>query len=66
MKNKINKWIKEYIIQEFTGDGYGWEDSTAESTIKESRARLKEYRENSICPSRLITRRIINSEWKGE
>lgn len=63
MKKKINKWIKEYIIQGYYG--HGWEDDTAESSIKEARARLKEYRQNSNYPSRPITRRVINPEWKG-
>lgn len=35
-----------YIIQQYTGSRYGWEDVFQEDDIKEARERLKEYREN--------------------
>lgn len=61
MKTKINKWTKEFIIQEHTY--YGWEDSTAEETYTEARAQLKIYRENCQSATRLIIRRVLNPEW---
>ena len=47
----------EYIIQ---GDyGQGWEDVTAESTRKECKERLKEYRQNEPMYShRMIVKRV--------
>lgn len=62
---RINKWIKEYVIQEYTGYGRGgWEDSTTEENIKDARVNLKLYRENSPIPSRLIIRNVINPQWE--
>ena len=61
---RVNKWLKEYIIQEYTGALYGWEDSTTEETIKAAREQLKLYRKNAGVPVRLITRRVLNPEWK--
>jgi hypothetical protein len=49
----------EYIVQGNYNCGYGWEDVTAESTRKEAKERLKEYRENEPqYPHRLIKRRV--------
>lgn len=62
---KINKWVKEYVIQEYTGYGHkGWEDSTTEENMKDARVNLRLYRENSRCASRLIIRKVINPEWE--
>lgn len=47
----------EYIIQGHYGQG--WEDETIESTYKEAKARVKEYRENMPeYPHRIIKRRV--------
>jgi len=47
-----------FIIQQYTGSQYGWEDVHAEDTRKAARERLKEYRQNQPeYPARLITRR---------
>lgn len=54
------KWIKEYVIQEYTGAPYGWEDSTTEETRQAAREQLKLYRENAGVPVRLIIRRVLN------
>jgi len=43
--------------------GYGWEDVTAEESLKEGNARLKEYQENEPMTAHRIIRRgefIIN------
>ena len=61
MKTKINKWTKEFIIQEHTS--CGWEDSTCEETYKEARTQLKIYRDNCQSATRLIIRRVLNPEW---
>lgn len=63
MKKRINKWLKEYVVQGNYGYGHGWEDVTAEETYREARQRLKEYRENSPGAHRLITRRVINPDY---
>jgi hypothetical protein len=61
---KIKKWIKEYVIQEFTGYGRGgWEDSTTEESPKDAREQMKCYR-NAGVTARLIVRRVINPEWE--
>lgn len=36
----------EYIIQQYTGSRFGWEDVCSETDRKEAQARLREYREN--------------------
>jgi hypothetical protein len=48
----------EYEIQGHYGPQYGWECVTTEDTLKEARARLKEYRENEPYPFRLVKRRV--------
>lgn len=46
----------EWTIQ---GDyGHGWEDECSEDDRAEARQRLREYRENSPYPSRLVKRRV--------
>ena len=37
----------EYTILANYGYGHGWEEETAENTIREARQRLKEYRQNA-------------------
>jgi len=47
-----------YVVQGNYGYGHGWEDVTAEDSLKQIRERLKEYRENEPgIPFRTITRR---------
>lgn len=62
MTKRINKWTKEYVIQEYTE--LGWEDSTSELNMKDLRVQMKLYRENAGVPVRWITRRVINPEWQ--
>ena len=45
-----------WVVQSWTGQQYGWEDETAEESRAEGKERLKEYRENSPMPSRLVRR----------
>lgn len=46
-----------YVIQQYTGARYGWEDVCSENDPKEARERLKEYRENQPeYPTRMIKR----------
>lgn len=35
-----------WSIQQYTGSGYGWEEVSANETLKEAREALKEYRAN--------------------
>jgi hypothetical protein len=47
-----------YVIQQYTGPQYGWEDVDQQETYKEAKRSLKEYRENQPeYPVRLKTRR---------
>jgi hypothetical protein len=49
----------EYIVQGNYHSGDDWEDVTSETTRKEAKERLKEYRENEPRYShRLIKRRV--------
>ena len=60
---RIPKYINEYVIQE--NWGYGWDDSTSESTRRDGLKQLKCYRENSYgrFSARMVTRKIVNPEW---
>lgn len=61
-----NKYVYLYVIQVFSGKGYGWEDlSAAEQTPKgfrEVKEDIKLYRENQPGTYRLIKRRELNQE----
>lgn len=62
---RINKWLKEYVVQGNYGYSHGWEDVTASETYKEAKDDLKAYRENSSGAHRLITRRVLNPEYQA-
>lgn len=62
---RINKWLKEYVVQGNYGYGHGWEDVAASETYKEAKDDLKAYRENSPGVHRLITRRVLNPEYQA-
>lgn len=50
------------VVQGNYGYGHGWEDLTAETSIPECKARLREYRENEPgTPFRRINRRVPRS-----
>lgn len=53
---KARKTRDEWTIQ--GNYGQGWEDECAEDSRDEARQRLREYRENSPYPSRMVKRRI--------
>jgi hypothetical protein len=59
MKN--NKYIYGYEIQ--GNYGQGWECECYEETFKEARQRIKEYRENSPYPVRMVDKRIKNPNY---
>lgn len=64
MAKRINKYLYLWVVQGLYHTN--WEDVTAEETYSEGRQRLKEYRENE--PQylhRIIQRRELNPEWKG-
>jgi hypothetical protein len=51
--------VPEYVVQGNHGFGHGWEDETTETSHREARARLREYRENAPSGSyRIVTRRV--------
>lgn len=53
------KTVDEYRIFSNYGYGDGWEESTTESTYKEGKERLKEYRTNEPNYShKLICKRV--------
>ncbi len=54
----MNKYSYIMVLQGRYGQG--WEDLTAETTYREIRARLKEYRENEGGSYRIINRRELN------
>ena len=55
------KFITAFIIQ--GNYGQGWEDETEESNIKDAKAQLRTYRENSQYPCRLVRRKVENPEY---
>ncbi len=55
------KFITAFIIQ--GNYGQGWEDETEEATLREAKAQLKAYRENSQYPSRLVRRKVENPDY---
>lgn len=55
-----NKYIYLHVIQGHYPGGNGWEDEAASESIREARADLRAYRENSPYPSRMISRREPN------
>lgn len=55
---KKNKYIYGYEIQ--GNYGQGWEGESFETALSEAKQRLKEYRENSPYPSRLVCKRYLN------
>ena len=59
MADYIRNTRDEYDIQGNYGGGHGFECVTSESTRKEARERLKEYRENEKgVPFRIVKRRV--------
>ena len=57
---RINKYVYGFKIQGHYGQG--WEDECFEDTLKEAHQRLKEYRENSPYPSRMVRSREPNPQ----
>lgn len=46
MTKYVRKTRDVWVIQQYTGGQYGWEDVSAYDTWKEAREDLKAYREN--------------------
>lgn len=57
---RVNKWLYEIIVQEWTG--YEWEDACAESSLKDARATKKDYQRNGF-QARIINRRTPNPDY---
>jgi hypothetical protein len=55
-----NKYVYLWVLQGLYTGGHGWEDLTAETSHKEIRKRLKEYRDNEGGRYRIIYRREKN------
>lgn len=57
---RVNKWLYEIIVQERTCNG--WEDSCAESTMKDAKDTCRDYTNNGV-PARIIHRRTLNPDY---
>ena len=58
---RLNKYINVYITQ--SNYGQGWEDESANIDYKKAKSELKDYRNKSPYPSRLITRRVLRTDY---
>jgi len=56
---KPTKYEYIFVLQGNYGYGDGWEDLTAEDTLREAKMRKKEYRENEGGNYRIINRRVL-------
>jgi hypothetical protein len=57
------KTTDEYQLHINYGFGHGWEHETSEETMKEARARQKEYRENCPqYPTKVVVKRVRKEE----
>jgi len=56
----------EYTVQGNYNYGDGWENLTSETTRKEAKERLKEYRENEPQYSHKLIKRRVRMEFKNE
>lgn len=55
----VRKTVDEWEIQGYYGSAYGWETANTETTLKDARRSIKEYRENEPEYSfRLVKRRV--------
>lgn len=57
---RVNKWLYEIIVQEWTCDG--WQDSCWEDSWKDARSTAKDYRNNGYS-ARIIQRRTPNPDY---
>lgn len=58
---KPAKYTYEYVVQGNYGV-HGWEDLTAEDSLKEAHAQRRVYDANDPAPHRVITRRVLNKQ----
>ena len=63
---RINKYLYLYVLQGYYVSGYGWEDLTQSESYKEIKSDYLSYRENEDYSHRIINRRELNPEYKGE
>jgi len=56
---KQTKYEYVFVLQGNYGYGDGWEDLTAEDTLRDAKQRKKEYRENEGGNYRIINRRVL-------
>lgn len=64
---RVGREKEIYVVQEYTGYGYGWEDvctysDTSSQSLREARQDVKDYRDNGY-QARVITRRIPNPDY---
>ena len=64
---RVGREKEVYVVQEYTGYGYGWEDvctysDTSLQSLREAKQDVKDYRDNGFS-ARVITRRIPNPDY---
>lgn len=62
MKNKINKWLYQYVVQ--GNYGYGWDDLVTHNNRIDALNDYKWYKQNEQYPHRIIKRRTLNKDYK--
>lgn len=55
------KFTTDFVIQ--CHYGQGWEDDTTEANLRDAKAQLKCYRENSPYPCRIVRRKVANLDY---
>lgn len=61
---KTAKFVRVFVIQGNYPGCHGWEDECCDTDRKAARQELRNYRENSPYPSRLITRRVPREKYE--
>lgn len=66
MAKRVNKYLYLWVVQGYYSDLYKWEDLCASESITEAMSDKKEYRlAEPQYPHRMIQRRELNPEWRG-
>ena len=64
---RVGREKEIYVVQEYTGYGYGWEDvctygDTSSQSLREAKQDVKDYIDNGYS-ARIITRRVPNPDY---
>lgn len=55
----VRKTVDTFVVLQYTGCGYGWEEVHTEDTRTEAKERLREYRDNQPeYPVKLVKKRV--------